>query len=522
MKEIKKNIFYFAFCFALVFLTAQGTPAQNTFLNVALFDRVYDLDPHTASYNSESELLTGLYEGLYSYSPESMEPQLALAKNVTVSKDKKTWVFELKDNILFSNGQKITSTDIKDSWLSLLATKDAPFASLLDCVQGAQEYRQGKIAKDSVLISTPSPTVLQVTLKKPTQYFDKILCHHALSAKPLKKNVYSGAFCLSSYQKDKIVFEKNQNYWDKDNVKLFRVNFLLQADAKESTHNFNNGDVDWVAGNFEGSLILNPDNLKIAAQFGTTYYFFKIKKDSIWQNKDFRNALLTATPWDKLREGQLIPASTLVFALDDYPTLEGINETDSFKAKQMLLLAKKQAGLKESDDITVTLALPAGESSYTKKQADILIKAWQDIGIKVNVQKTPEDRYLESIKDWDADIFSYSWVGDFLDPIAFLELFRGGSSMNVANFYNKEYDNLLNTADSQKQSERLKTLSCAEELLLCEGEILPVNHSVNVNLIDTDIVGGWFSNALDIHPLKDLYIKTKPLMLPNLVLKTSK
>ena len=38
----------------------------------------YDLNPHTASYSSESQILSSLYEGLFSYDPVTLEPKNAL------------------------------------------------------------------------------------------------------------------------------------------------------------------------------------------------------------------------------------------------------------------------------------------------------------------------------------------------------------------------------------------------------------------------------------------------------------
>lgn len=502
----------------LLFLCGLSTYAQR-YLNVALFARSYNLDPYTANYNSECQLLTGLYEGLYVYDPESMKPQLALARSVDKSRDKKTWVFKLRD-AAFSNGDPITAVSVRDSWLRLLSTPQAPFASFLDMVEGASDFRLGKGNRDSVKIIAKDDYTLQVQLVRPMEYFDKILCHHALSVKSAKKEVYSGAFVLKSQNNKEIIFEKNDKYWDKSNVKLTGINFLLSDDLKENSHGFNNGDIDWLPGNFDSSVVLNGDNIKIAAQFGTNYYFFKIQKDSVWANKDFRNALLQAVPWERLREGQFIPANTLVFPLDGYPVLEGLHKTDMFRAKQMLSMAKKDAKLKEDAPLTVTIAVASNGGETMVKQVDSLVEAWQELGVKVNVQKTPEDRYLESIDSWDADIFLYSWIGDYADPVAFLELFRSNSSLNVTAWHNDKYDKLLLEADSKSNAdERMRTLSQAEEILLNEAVILPVGHTININLIDTDIVGGWFINALDIHPLKNIYIKTKIVNIPNLVMQ---
>ncbi|MBP5283438.1 MAG: peptide ABC transporter substrate-binding protein, partial [Treponema sp.] len=48
----------------------------------------YDLNPHTASYANEAQLLTGLYEGLFSYNPVTLEPVNAICESYKISRDK--------------------------------------------------------------------------------------------------------------------------------------------------------------------------------------------------------------------------------------------------------------------------------------------------------------------------------------------------------------------------------------------------------------------------------------------------
>ena len=79
-----------------------------------------NLDPHTSSLSSEAQIFTGLYEGLFSYDPSSLEPNYALATNYKISRDKKRWTFTIRDNAKFSDGTPITAYSVKDSWLALL------------------------------------------------------------------------------------------------------------------------------------------------------------------------------------------------------------------------------------------------------------------------------------------------------------------------------------------------------------------------------------------------------------------
>ena len=82
------------------------------------------------------------------------------------------------------------------------------------------------------------------------------------------------------------------------------------------------------------------------------------------------------------------------------------------------------------------------------------------------MQNTTPDRYNLAIPQWNADLFYYSWIGDFADPLAFLELFRGGSSLNNSGWKNESYDNLLLEAlRNNSIEERYKLMSQAEQIL---------------------------------------------------------
>ena len=153
-----------------------------------------------------------------------------------------------------------------------------------------------------------------------------------------------------------------------------------------------------------------------------------------------------------------------------------------------------------------------------KNWGKILKECWEPLGVDLILQTTLTERYNSSIEQWNADLFYYSWIGDFADPLAFLELFRSNSTLNVAGYKNEEFDNLLLEASRLDSiQEQYKLMSRAEQILLDDSEIIPISHPISANLINTEEIGGWQKNALDLHPLKYLYIKSLPkLKIPNL------
>ena len=470
-----------------------------------------NLNPHTSAYVSEAQVLNGVYEGLFSYNAATLEPDNALAQDFRISRDKLRWTFTIREGAKTSSGQTINASAIKESWLNLIANKGAYYSSLLDVIKGAHEYRLGTGSREDVAIYANGQK-LSVLLEKPTSHLNRILCHHAFSAVPEDSSA-SGAYYIESATPCKIVLKKNSNYWNAEQTHIPEIQINFTDDTDAQSHAFNTGAADWIDGSGDIKKILDKKSVQLAAEFGTEYLFFK-NESPVWSRADFRNALLTAAPWKQLRDGNMFPAETLVCPIAGYTPPEGINYTDVGEAKMMLDAAKKAAGVTD-EKLELLFAIP--DTEYLSNRAELLRGSFEEIGVELKTVKIPLQFYLTSIAKTKADLFLYTWVGDFSDPLAFLELFRGNSSMNDSHWKNEEYDNLLDQASFTNDSkEHNALLAKAEDILLSSGEVIPISHPVTCNIIDLNVVGGWISNAMDIHPFKALYFKKSERKLKNI------
>jgi oligopeptide transport system substrate-binding protein len=142
-----------------------------------------------------------------------------------------------------------------------------------------------------------------------------------------------------------------------------------------------------------------------------------------------------------------------------------------------------------------------------QKMAD----AWKSlIGLTVVVKEVDPNTYLAETRKNDFTIAESTWIGDYADPLTFLQLWTTGSNLNDARFSDKEYDAAVNEAISMGNArQRYRRLADAEQILLTKAAILPLDHSPAINLINTAVIGGWFSNPLDIHPFKFLTFKAR-------------
>ena len=167
--------------------------------------------------------------------------------------------------------------------------------------------------------------------------------------------------------------------------------------------------------------------------------------------------------------------------------------------------AREKYGVPEEE--IIPLYMHVFENEFTEEDEKLLREALEPLGIALYITKVPSYLYYSTIAEADADILVTSWIGDFADPLAFLELFRGGSTMNESGWKNAQFDGLLEQAAVAGETERLELLGAAENILLDEGMVLPLYRSVSSSVVDLDEVGGWYTNAFDVHPLKYLYKK---------------
>jgi peptide/nickel transport system substrate-binding protein/oligopeptide transport system substrate-binding protein len=184
-----------------------------------------------------------------------------------------------------------------------------------------------------------------------------------------------------------------------------------------------------------------------------------------------------------------------------YPDVKGIEEQDIAGGLSLL----KEAGFPNGEGLPPISILISKGNSF---QADIMAKAWRDnLKAEVKYKEVESNDFFSELGKHDYTISSYTWIGDFADPLAFLQMWMSESNLNEALYNNPAYDALVTESLSVVGIERYKKLAQAEELLLQEAAILPIDHIAAFNVIDFETIAGWFPNPLDTHPLKYIELK---------------
>ncbi|MBI9101974.1 MAG: peptide ABC transporter substrate-binding protein [Spirochaetales bacterium] len=504
-------------CLLPLLLSSALLPAGEN--HIAEKTLIVSLDSSEIEFNTiqsfsatEAQLFSGIHEGLVSYHPFTLDPLPGVAIRWETDESGKIYTFYLREDALYWNGDQVTASDFRETWMMLLdPSQAAPYSFLLDPVKGAKAFRTGENKDpETVGIRVIADHILEIELESPADYFLKILCHHSFS--PLHPQIRqiiaeggeapglgNGPFYIYKNDEDGMIFLRNELYWDVKDVNLQQIKFIYNDDETLEAELFNQGEIHWSMGNILLDDVLNRQSVVINPLFATTYYFFSSKTPP-FDNPDVRRALALLLPWDEIRSTDFhyTPAASLIPSLDDYPEAAGIQEQDLETARE--LLAK--AGYPEGEGLPeLLIKLPQG--LLQSRTANLIMESWKKhLKTEVNFQSLPSALYYNSLKEPGYTLGTVTWIGDFADPLTFLQMWASDSNLNDGGYSRNQYDELLNQAASQIGKKRLITLSKAEEFLLNDGTVMPISHQPAFNVVDLLSVHGWYPNPLDIHPFK--------------------
>lgn len=499
---------------ALILPTTVSAADSERFLVINFGNSDIAWNPHKSFSTTEAQIYTALFEGVVSYNPVTCRPEPALAERWEVSRDQKTYTFYLREGLKFSDGTPITAKTIRSSWLAILDPKaGAEYGANLDLIENAKNYRTGKSPAETVGIKTYGDRTLMVRINRPAPHFLSILCHYSYvpvhpdllgtgSWKTLKSFPTNGPYLIQSRSDEEVVMAKNPDYWDARNVSIPGIRITFSEDSEAVMKKFNRYEIDWVDSGMDLNQLLVREALVVGPQFSTTYLFFN-NGQKPWDNPEVRRAMGLLVPWNEIRGKQLIPGKTLVPPIPGYPSAGSITRKDSKEALSIL----EQQGYKEGvglPEIIIRSPFPEGNDPV----AELMKTSWEkELKVTVRITHVPFNTYYDSLSDGQYTIATMIWVGDYPDPLTFLEMWETGHSLNESRYSNSDYDSLLEQAAGAIQERRYQLLSQAESLLLGTAQVMPIEHLPSVNLIDTRFIEGWYVNALDIHPFKSMRFK---------------
>jgi oligopeptide transport system substrate-binding protein len=486
------------------------------------------LDPHIVSGVLESNILRALFEGLITSDPQSdTATPGGAALELTPDESATVWTANLRPDGKWSDGTPVTAEDFAFSYERMLTPElGAKYSEMLYFLKGAEDFNKGTL-KDfsSVGVEVIDPLTLRLTLRGPTPYFREIVKHYTWTAVPkhvvLKHGsigqrgnpwthpenlVGNGPYRLKSWRRnDHIEVDRNPHYWDARNVTLNGVRFLPITNLYTEARMFRDGQlhVTYAATPEVVDLMKkeDPAALRQEPYVGTFFYRCNTTRKPL-SDPRVRQALSFAIDrkaiCDNVFRGYT-PAYAMTPPMGDYQPPE-IARHDPDKARELLA----DAGFPEGRGFPrLKVLIASRETAATLAQA--VQAMWRDsLGIEVEIENKEWNAYLVAMQDLDYDIASAGWIGDYLDPLTFLEMWTPGNGNNNTGWSNTNFVSLLQQSFQETHApRRLDLLQQAETLLVDEAPVLLVAWQAR-NFLLHPSVEGWHPLLLANNPYQSI------------------
>jgi len=492
---------------------------------------VQSLDPHKIEGVPESNINRDLFEGLLVTDVDG-HPSAGVAEKWE-NKDFKVWTFQLRKDAKWSNGEPVTAQDFVYSWQRLADPNTAsPYESYLQYghIANIDDIIAGKKPATELGVKAIDDHTLEVTLSEPVPYFYKLLVHSSMSPVPKAvvekfgekwtqpaNLVSNGAYKLKSWVvNERIVLERNTNYWDNAKTVINQVTYLPISSEVTDVNRYRSGEIDMTYNNMPIELFQKlkkeiPQEVHVDPYLCTYYYEINNQKPP-FNDPRVRAALKLGLDRDiivnKVKNQGDLPAYSFTPPYTDGAKL---TEPAWFKMTQEQRNAEAKKLLAEAGytaDKPLTFDLLYNTSDLHKKLAIAVSSIWKkNLGVNVKLENQEWKTFLDTRHQGNFDVARAGWCADYNEPTSFLNMLLSDSSNNTAHYKSETYDKLVSdTLKVTDEAERTALYQKAEEQLDKDSAIVPVYYYVNARLVKPWVGGYTGKDPMDNISVKNLYI----------------
>jgi oligopeptide transport system substrate-binding protein len=492
------------------------------------------LDPHIATGVPEHHIISSLMEGLVHKDGETLEPRPGVAKSWDISADGRVYTFYLRQDARWSNGDLHNAHDYVWSWWrALQPALGNLYAYMYFPIANAKAYYDGEISDFSqVGVKALDDYVLQVTLTEPIPYFLQLLDHystypvHRATIEKFGKAdqrgtrwtfegniVGNGAFQLKEWKINRrITVERNPHYWNAENVRLNQVVFYPTENVTTEERMFRAGQLHYSgipSDKIQAYSQSDDPSLRIQPYLGVYFYRLNVDKPQL-SDKRVRRALGMTINRDQLvsqiTKGGQIPAYAITppGTMGYYP--ESDLTFDPEGAKKLLA----EAGYPNGEGFPTTEIL-YNTSEGHRKIAVALQQMWKKhLNIDVVLLNQEWKVYLDTVSNHHYEIARAGWIGDYVDPNNFLDMFLCNGGNNRTRWCNPEYDQIIlqQVPKAKTHQQRLELFQKAETILLDEMPVIPIYIYTSNNLVHST-VKNFGRNILNQANYREMYLESE-------------
>ena len=474
------------------------------------------LDPHVVTGIPESLIINALFEGLTVKNPHTLESEPGVAQRWDISDDGLTITFHLNPKATWSNGDPMNAEDYVWSWRRALnPAMGNQYGYMLYPLKNAEEFATGKIQDFSdVGVKALDEHTLQVQLNTPTPYFIQLMDHHstfALHRPTIEKHgkatdrftpwtrveniVSNGAFRLKDWQLNRrLSVEKSDTYWDRDRVQLNGIVFYPTENIASEERMFRVEQLHYTQTipleKIPVYRAMKDSPYANAPYLGTYYYLLNINEPPL-DDVRVRQALSMALDRERLNNTVLHKSNVPAYSITPPGTL-GYQPPKVFghnieAARELLAEAGYPNGK----------GWPGLELTYNTSESHLKIavalqQMWKDaLNIDITLTNQEWKVYLDSVDQMDFQMARRGWIGDYVDPNNFLDLFLCEGGNNSTGFCDPAYDDMIQHQAPQAKSreERYAIFHQAETRLMEQMPIIPIYTYTSNHLIHPSVRG---------------------------------
>ncbi|MDU3212606.1 MAG: peptide ABC transporter substrate-binding protein [Staphylococcus epidermidis] len=406
----------------------------------------------------------------------------------------KTLTINLRKNAKWSNGDSVTAYDFVYAWRKVVNPKTASeFAYIMSDIKNADEVNAGKKSVKDLGITAIGKYKLQVDLERPVPYINELLALNTFNPQNEKvakkfgeqygttaeKAVYNGPFEVTNWKvEDKIQLVKNEQYWDKKNVKLDKVNYKVLKDQQAGASLYDTGSVD-------DTIITSEQVDKYRGESALNYrltaatFFIKMNQKTV---PEFKNKHL------RLAISQAINKKGYVNSVLNDGSLPSNNFT-----------GVGTADTPDGKDFARTIKSPL------KFNPDLAKKNWREAQKELGKNKFT---FTMNTQDTPASKIAAEYIKSQIEshlPGVTLKIkqmpFKQKTTLELANNYEASYSGFL-----RKPGERNTSLQKAEYILLHEAPVAPVYQKGEAHLTNPQVKGLQYHKVGPETTLKHVYI----------------
>lgn len=440
-----------------------------------------DCDPASVPDAKTAGFLPNVYEGLVRFKPGSCEVEPCLATDWELSADGHTWTFQLRQDVRFHSGQKLTAPLVADCFARKLQTASR-FAHLRPLFGMVQD------------VSAPDPTHVSFKLKYPyAPFLRNLALPQAAICLPGRLSPGTGPYQVVALKRGEVTLQRFKGY--RGRIPSVERIILRCVPAPADRINLLKKKAGVIALDIPPDSIDNlpPAKLAKTTGIGMSYLGFYTNKHP-FDNPTARYAVALAIDRDRLCRslyGKLLPPAKgpvppAVLSPDCGPP---IPLPDPCKARKLF----NSSGLSE-----ITLLTYTGTRSYNPAGgiplAQEVKRHLEAAGLKVAIRTYSWEELKNAIAHQKGDAFLYGWLSDNGDPDNTLCCLLAGSQIakgyNTTHYKNPVLDLLLARAQQVPQWRvRRRIYARALEIISCDNPLIPLNYGVQTAAYTPDISG---------------------------------